>query len=588
LHSFAACADVRRALSEHGALLASGDARDAHLDAGADAAWTGPVQTLGAERAAPFGLEGDFALIALRSDGLVLARGLFGGRPLFHAWDSRDRVLLACNRLEPLARFLRPRPTLNVDDLGRRLLFTFDESYARTSYCEITRVQSGEILTITGPSAGNVAKLPFRIDDECAAKTPDEFADALRSRVIGAVERATKGESRVGVLVSGGIDSSVVLGALARARGANAREIDAIALDFAAVYPDRPYLRALTDALGIVPIKLSPEDCARHVTTSLVIDGAACVPPATPGNVAMCVAARERGARVVLTGMGGDDLLDFDARAFVAPMRVGAVLRAAMSASRLRAMYWEPRRLGRVDTLVARPLLRSLMPPALLRAWRASRRKDQQPPSWAGARLRALMREPAMDDASDEACASEDPPTTATRLRALAYSRYLTSVAETAGQHEVYSGCRRQDVFLDPVLASFVARIPPRLLTHGNYLRGLLRHAFRGDIPDYVRLRETKGEFRPAFAAFARALSRSKQFESLLAMSALGSLDLIRPTEFRAAFLRVLEDPMHATQNDVLLRLWPAFAAEAFAQSLRADVDAEATDRREACGTVAS
>lgn len=47
-------------------------------------------------------VSGDFSLIVPRADGLLLARGRFGGRPLYYA-RGPDRSVLACSQLAPLS-----------------------------------------------------------------------------------------------------------------------------------------------------------------------------------------------------------------------------------------------------------------------------------------------------------------------------------------------------------------------------------------------------------------------------------------------------------------------------------------------------
>src|SRR5262249_27824226 len=131
------------------------------------------------------------------------------------------------------------------------------------------------------------------------------------------VHRAVENRRRVGILVSGGIDSSSVLAvAVALARGAGAPEIDAISLSFAGPGDDRPYLKDLCDSLGIVPLRVSPKDASGFVMRALAAEGAPFVWPTGGWNLMTRELARERGAEAVITGQAGDQLLNGDPRAY--------------------------------------------------------------------------------------------------------------------------------------------------------------------------------------------------------------------------------------------------------------------------------
>ena len=98
--------------------------------------------------AASQALWGDFSLLAHAEHGLLLARGRFGGRPLFYTRDfDRARALVACSRLAPLVRLIG-RGTIDRERLCAFVATTSADDVSRTHYRELARVPAGTAMLI--------------------------------------------------------------------------------------------------------------------------------------------------------------------------------------------------------------------------------------------------------------------------------------------------------------------------------------------------------------------------------------------------------------------------------------------------------
>jgi hypothetical protein len=93
-------------------------------------------------------------------------------------------------------------------------------------------------------------------------------------------------------------------------------------------------------------------------------------------------------------------------------------------------------------------------------------------------------------------------------------------------------------------------------------MRGLLREAMRGLVPDRVRLRPDKAYFETALADLFRAIRHEPWLDDLLSMRELAGLGLVEPKPFRAELDRMVRE------ND-WFSLWPPIAVEAFLRGLR-------------------
>ena len=533
-----------------------------HLDDEAGVAWTGRIEGHGAarRRAVDDCSGGIFGAALARDDGLLLARSLFGGRPIYYAEDRATDSVVACSRLGPLARLLRAQSAFDIERLSALVLLTEPSDEGSTAFRGIRRVLPGEriLFRSDGRRTTSLAELPT-VPDSCT--TPGEWAEAFRSQMHAAVRRATAGVKKVGVLVSGGIDSSAILATVAAHRRLGPQDVPlaAVTLDFDAPSSDRPYLRALTDKLGICPVRVSPNDCAALALGAMVIDG---VPRAWTSSAIdgqLLEVARKHDVDVLLTGIGGDFFWDPELESLAERAGSGDRAGAVRDAAKLQAVYWLPLRRQRIWGLVVRPLLRQRAPDAVWRLLQRVRsRSARAKVSWDGPKLRTFRRA----DTERRLTKSKRVRGREGRMLDLAHSATLASIADDFGNIEAHVGCSEEHLFMDSQLAAFMAAIPSHAVLHGGWLRGLVREAFRDEWPDIVRWRRDKGSFEPAFAELLRGLRSSGHLERLLRMEGLGDLGVVEPRSYRHAFADF--ERGGTVSGAAWTALWPALAVEAF------------------------
>ncbi len=529
----------------------------AGVDQHAGCAWTGEVRgPLPTPPDEDFSeLVGDFGLVALRSSRAVLVRSRFGGRPLYYARDSSGSVLV-CSRLAPLVSMLA-RP-LHVDPrrLAAVILTTTHADFHRTVYESVSRVPSGDALVVS-PLETRVRSrraLPARP----SVRTSAEAAEELRARLLRTVSRVTQGARRVAVCVSGGVDSSAVLGAaVAVARGASRREAElvALSLDFGGIGDDRPHLDALSRSLGIVPVRMAARDFVAPGPRTTVIDGAPFPWPTGDAHIRLLRRARTLGADVVLTGEMGDDIFGGDLRVFGAMAHAGRPLQGLRGALSLKGT-WLHSPLERISAFFLRPLAGRILGPMPIGMRRATRVHY----SWAGPVLREI-RDAA--GSRNERTETADILSGRARQRALDGPLYHLDVSDTRGQYEVIAGCRLVYVPLDEEIADFTASLPASFLFHGGFHRGLLREASKGLVPDSVRLRCDNAAAFALLEALFDAPGCAEAIEPLLSMRALADLGLVEPKRFAASlhgFPRIFDAKTR------WMGLWPAVVAESFAR----------------------
>jgi asparagine synthase (glutamine-hydrolysing) len=338
-----------------------------------------------------------------------------------------------------------------------------------------------------------------------AARTFDEYAEAFRDRFATAVRRRARSAFPVGVSVSGGLDSSAIFcqaDALRRADPALFPELVGVSyVDVGGAADERHYLEIVEQACrqSIVRLPLGDHlglvDTARsqlwHVETPSL-------DYLWRATVAIGQALRTRGARVLLSGHWGDQML------FSTGYLVDLARR--LSWIQLGRHLVEYRRwLGAGEAAVyARRLLpeiaRSCVPAALRAPLKRLRRRwlDRAPRGWyADTFVDRARRGADALVALDRRCHSEQ----ARRLYLEARSAYHVQCMEWNNKAAAMDGQDHAFPFLDRDLVSLLIAMPGTMQNHGGVPRAVLREAMRGVLPDAVRARTWKADFSDAVNA---------------------------------------------------------------------------------------
>jgi asparagine synthase (glutamine-hydrolysing) len=493
---------------------------------------------------------GDYAAITVRPDGLLLARGRYTGRSLYYAFSPG--LVLACTRLETLAAVLDDDSVLEEATMAAMIVADTSDDRAATVYHRIRRVVCAEAVLVS--TRGVAERATAEVSAAPRYGSAEDLVEDLRTVIRAAVARSLEGKKRVAVMVSGGLDSSCILGnAVANARGASQVEVDAVTLSFASTGDDRPHLDKLCDELGIVPLRMCPEEARPRLISALTSDGAPQTWPTSAWEIELMKRARERGAESVLTGVCGDQLFSGDPRVLARSALHGHWIDSVRQAIRFRT-HWPSSSVERVGRYVVAPFFLSVAPG--FRALRRRRRAAQRWP-WAGPRLRSFLTERYQRSAM---VSSWREATCASRINSYLHGDFL-EVADARSQAEVAAGIARWDPFLDDELFDRLGGFPLDCLVHGGGTRGLFRLALRGLVPESLRLRTDKSGFDEALTAMIGPAERSKLFE-LADMRELESLGFVDAQGFRSYFERILAEG--ATTHRHWLTVWPALAVESF------------------------
>lgn len=379
--------------------------------------------------------------------------------------------------------------------------------------------------------------------------TVDELAEEVRAHVFDAVREATHGR-KVALMLSGGLDSSVVFATLWALRGASAKDVVALTIDCDGI-DDRSYVRTMEEHFGIHVVRVNPRECRGFVEKALIIDGAPTRHPFHPLWLACAQAAREHGAEILVTGAGGDEFFGGDFVTFLASLRRGD-WRVIPGAFRTRFSH-NPSLRYRLRTLLV-AVLRPSMPQSLL-VYRAMRSARNQP-AWVGPRLRSARCMTAR-----EAATTKIPMSATDRYLRFARALQHAFVAEESARLRTVMGIDNVDPFYDERLVRLMMSISPTRLFSDYHHRGLLRRSMRGLLPERIRERVSKGRFESAYAAM---MWPPDAWRDLLRFDRLHERGIVNRVEFQKYLAPLFDNPASDAAGYVWGHFWGALAAEKF------------------------
>jgi asparagine synthase (glutamine-hydrolysing) len=424
-------------------------------------------------------LEGMFALALWDRDRdrLVLARDRLGKKPLL--WAERpDGSLAFASELKALLALPIER-RLRLDALDRYLALQYVPG-PETALEGVRKLRPGHLLVAEG---GRVEERRYWQPRPAPPSASDgEWIERVRHEVTAAVRRRLVADVPLGALLSGGLDSSVVVALMAQAGGEPVRTFTIGFGDRR--YDEREYARAVAQRYGTIHEEIEVELDAAALLPRLVeaFDEPHGDEAALP-QLVVSDAARRR-VTVALVGDGGDESFAGYER-YVAYALAGRIPRP-LAAAGLRALSLLPsaRREPRTPLFRARRLLDAAAAP---RRERYDRLQQVFPPElrrrlWsdeAHAELGPLLPEPGPGLAG---------------LQLVDLETYLPGdLLVKADLASMACSLELRAPLLDPRVVELGLALPDRLKVRGRRGKWALQEAFADLLPPEVLARRKTG-----------------------------------------------------------------------------------------------
>lgn len=432
----------------------------------------------------PAGLRGRFAFALWdenRGRGL-LASDTLCTQPLFF-WQGGGLLVFA-GELADLLALLPTRP--EPDPVAfPAWLAGCSASGERSLYRDVRRLSPGQLLELDDAPGLRTYWQPRYAGTASGSRR--ELAEGLAERVEAAVGRRLSPRSS-GVVLSGGLDSSIVAAAAARVRASDSQLITYSASFPGAEYDETWKVRELAAATGVEPrfFELAPKGGLWLGLRHLEHCGLPLMGNAALIDIAMVAAASGDGAEVVLEGQTGDELFGLSPWLLADRIAQGRLLSALALAGEFPG--W-PKDLRTRIRILKRWGLKGVAP----RWLREARVTGFGAPPWLRPSLQSSLAQALGEWAWKES------------LRGPRWWRYQADLLVHAPHREFrldylrhrasQAGVRAETPLYDFDLIEYCLRLPPQLAFDPTLNRPLARESVRGTVPDAVRLHGEKANF---------------------------------------------------------------------------------------------
>lgn len=504
---------------------------------------------------------GDFAFALW--DGarhqLICGRDFLGKRPFYYSLGPRSFRFAS----EPQAVLVdRTVPREPNEGMVAEFLSVQVTSTTETLFRHLLRLPPAHLMVVTPEGAQVRRYWDWNPRAEIRHRNDDEYAAHLLEVCDAATEPRLASPWPLALALSGGVDSSSVLGAVRHLREGG--RYDGAMEVFAMVYPGRdcdesPYIRAMAQdhhldvhEFNPAPVGAAPYEAQvrRHLDLSDY--------PTGMMHRGYLAAARKLDCRVLLTGNGPDEWFTGSELSLADRLRRGrlrglmADVRTGAGSSSPRAMAEHLMRFGLLPNLPDRAtqLVRSA-------AGRTACPNFLRPSFCQGAKLedRALRRtgrRPTFASAATAAHLSDG---------------WQAHAHEVEDRAMASAGLESRDPFADRRVVEFALAIPDEQRSRAGVTKFVLRQAMAGLIPDSVRMRSDKGNYSHLFCEELRLQGGAQLFVDL-ELDQRGWVDGQR----LSAMYEHLDASYRAGDPAYHRHLWPLWLVVAVERWLRATI----------------
>lgn len=476
-----------------------------------------------------------------RKEGrLLLSRDRLGVKPLYYFLDGR--TLVAASEIKGvLAGSGGRRFALNVDAVGRYLIQSLICAQPQTFFKGIDEfpAASWAEINLHAPSVVVDAKPFWRHPyEEPRSGLPKPKADDIRELFVDAVRVRLRSDVPVGIMLSGGLDSSAILAAAKQVATGNLRALSVVSRDPAT--SEEPFIDRMVAHTGCDITKIQSDDDPVRLWDDLSDANWHIEYPLSSfsslAHRAIIKRARDQGLIVLLTGQGADEQLGGYNKFLYFYLQ-----------DRLKSGHFA----GPLSMLTG-----CVRQGTILSEFSLSQAKRYIP--FLRGRLSRTWRGPALDGVS----LLESGLRSSYEEREWADLRFFSLPALLTYEDRLSMSwsCEMRPPFLDYRLVEAFARVPPEAKLVKGWTKHIFREAMRDLLPPEIVWRKDKKGYTLPGALWMRTVLRSRVEDVLNQPMMAAELGLINAAGARALYADLLAERPSVRESDVLsivsLEIW--------------------------------
>jgi asparagine synthase (glutamine-hydrolysing) len=512
----------------------------------------------------PEKLLGDFsfAIWDKRRQQIYCARDPFGIKPFYYYIDGR--AFLFGSDLRPLFEDTNVQQRPNEGMIGEYLAAAITDN-EETLYQDIFRLPPAHFLLVRPGMFQKERYWDINPAKEVRYRTDKEYAEHFLQIFKEAVRCRLRSHRPVGAELSGGLDSSSVVGAvqsLYREEGVNDLGFETFSLAFPGLGCDESdYIQDVVQMWHIE----SNAVCADIAVTSCYAEQVHRYQdfPDYPNGVMLyplMSLAREKGVRVLLTGNGGDDWLTgslYHYADFLRQFKILSLIRQVRYDRKFKDGSGVP-----VVVFPSFPILRLGVFPLVPWTWRQLIKRilgRTRVPSWIDVQFARRIR-------LDERLNREN-----FKLRFSNFSKediynnnlacgFLSHAYESGSRSESWFGVEKRHPFMDRRVVEYALALPEEQRWRWDQLKFVVRRAMQGLVPERILRRDTKADFSHVFAEALQVQESERLFDSLL----MERMRWVDGEVLRKNYRKMAEDFASGDLTYIfyIRRLWMTFGIE--------------------------
>jgi asparagine synthase (glutamine-hydrolysing) len=270
----------------------------------------GPARALGR-----FNWMGAFAWLDRANARLVLASDAGSEKPLYYTLDG-DQLAFA-SEIKTLLTLAGRRFQLDRDVVGQFVFQGLSDASTRTFFAGIHRIEPGTFAEIDLDARSPQLRVtPFQppvfAGDPSSMPLP-ELIEQVRLTFIDAVRIRLRSDVPVGVLLSGGVDSSAIAAVSQSLVGHDAAPQLLSAVSDDPRFDESPYIavmeRHLKRRAHKIDLRMAPERLVGEISDANWYNDAPVASLSAVAHRKLMDRARELGLTVILSGQGADEIL---------------------------------------------------------------------------------------------------------------------------------------------------------------------------------------------------------------------------------------------------------------------------------------
>ncbi|HEX5037035.1 MAG TPA: asparagine synthase (glutamine-hydrolyzing) [bacterium] len=257
------------------------------------------------------------AFLDRKSEKLLLSRDHFGIKPLYYHQSSPKRLVFA-SEIKAILKCSGERFEVSAPAVERFLLQSLLDAQEETFFKGVKSLPPAHFASVdlSAPSKNLEIKIERYWSPEVvepARRSEADLIEEVRATFSDAVRIRLQGDVPVGVLLSGGLDSSSIAAAMNSISGGKTPLSVLSAVSGDPRFDESPFIRKMIDHLGpstrVFLKKLKAEEAFDLLDTVTWFNDEPANSFSNVSHYLLMEEAKNRGITVVLSGQGADELL---------------------------------------------------------------------------------------------------------------------------------------------------------------------------------------------------------------------------------------------------------------------------------------